>query len=625
MGGLLGGGSPTPATYSYGGNPAAYIPTAQPSADTGYQSLLGIGTGGGLSTPASQFPQNNPSYNAYTASQDLYGQAQNAAQQYILGNAGAANQATNSAYNAANYYGNQFFPGYAGVPGQLNTAASGALGLQPTLLGNATNPLYASLTGQAANNPFYGQALSGAQAGAGYGAGAAAGAYPGSQALYGAAPGLLQGGQQTGQQLSGLAGNAAGLAPLAALYGGAAASPAAGLQGLGAGLGQQIAGSAAPLQGVAQQLLQQGFDPQAALFNRLSQQTMDASQAANAAAGLGSSPYGASVAGNNQANFDINWQNQQLQRELSAAQGAGQNQQAIASILGQSGSTDAALQQAAASLYGTGISGLGQAGNLLGQAGSLYQGAQQAPILGTQAAGQAYQGGLGLGQGATNLAAGSAALPSSTYGGNLSSVLPFLSAASGAGQQGATSLAELLSGAGGAYNTGAGIGSGLANNLASTGALPYQTGSGIGTNQLSTLSGMQGLLGGQAALGQGAFALPQQVLNDLQSYLGLGQAAQAGALQGGAQGFGQTAAGIGGAIGGANALFNPNYGLFGGGGGIGSGFGGTAYDAAGNVVAPGSAAAVDFSGGGGGIGSFLSGIPIIGSLFGGGGAAVAGL
>jgi hypothetical protein len=569
MGGMLGGGSPTPATYSYGGNPASYIPTAQPTADTGYQGLLGIG-GGGLSTPASQFPQNNPSYNAYTASQDLYGQAQNAAQQYILGNAGAANQATNSAYNAANYYANQFFPGYAGVPGQLNTAASGALsGLQPTLLSNATNPLYASLTGQAANNPFYGQALLGAQTGAGYGAGAAAGAYPGAQAMFGAAPGLLQGGQQTGQLLSGLAGQTAGY-------------------------GAQAAGAAAPLQGVAQQLLTQGFDPQQALFNKLSQQTMDASMAANAAAGLGSSPYGASVAGNNQSNFDINWQNQQLQRELQAAQGAGQVQQTIGG------------------LYGMG-------GNLLGEAGNLYQGAQMAPIIGTQAAGDAYKTGLGLGQGAANLAAGSAALPSSAYMQNLSSTLPFLQAQGGAGQQGATGLAELLSGAGGGYSTGANIGSGLANNLAGTGALPYQTGSGIGTNQLNTASGLQGMLGGQAQLGQGSFALPQQVLNDLQSYLNLGQAAQSGALQGGAQGFGQTAAGIGGAIGGANALFNPNYGLFGGGGGIGSGLtydaAGNAYNAAGNIIPS----------GGGGIGGFLSGIPILGSLFSGGGTMVAGL
>lgn len=608
MGGLLGGSSsPTPATYSYGGNPAAYIPTAQPSADTSYQSLAGFGSGagGGLGAAASQVPSNNPSYNAYTASQGLYGQGQNAAQQYILGNAGAANQATNSAYNAADYYANQFFPGYAGVPGNLNTAASGALSLQPTLQANATNPLYASLTGQAASNPYYAQTLQGAQTGAGYGAGAAAGAYPGAQSLYNQVPGLIGSGLQTQQKLSDLGSQAAA-------YGVQAASPAGYLQNLAQQLQQQIAGSANPLQGLSASITNAGFDPQSHLYNQLSQQTMDASQAANAAAGIGASPYGASVAGNNQANFNINWQNQQLGRETQAASSADAVQQAIASILAQSGATAAGLDTAAGGLLNTGISGLNTAGGL-------YQGAQNADILGTQAAGNAYTSGLGIGQGATNLAASSAGLPSSAYTSNLSNVLPFLSAQSGAGQQGATSLAELLSGAGGGYTTGANIGSGLSTGLASTGALPYSTGSGIGTNQLNTVSGLQSLLGGQASLGQGAFALPQQVLNDLQSYLGLGQSAQSGALQGGAQGFNQVASGIGGAIGGANALFNPNYGLFGGGGGGGGGIGS-------GLLVPGTDTSVGTGinsfttdvgssiGGGGGVGSFLSNIPILGSI-----------
>ena len=35
-----GGGQTTPATFSQGGNPAAYVPTAQPSADMNYQNLL---------------------------------------------------------------------------------------------------------------------------------------------------------------------------------------------------------------------------------------------------------------------------------------------------------------------------------------------------------------------------------------------------------------------------------------------------------------------------------------------------------------------------------------------------------------------------------------------------------
>lgn len=78
-----------------------------------------------------------------------------------------------------------------------------------------------------------------------------------------------------------------------------------------------IAGNQA-LQGGANQILSTGFDPQQALFNQQQNQVLQQAAAANAMAGIQSSPYGASTAGNTLANFDLNWQNNQLGRQAQA-------------------------------------------------------------------------------------------------------------------------------------------------------------------------------------------------------------------------------------------------------------------------------------------------------------------
>jgi len=84
------------------------------------------------------------------------------------------------------------------------------------------------------------------------------------------------------------------------------------LFGLGAG--------AAPY---GQKILQTGFDPQQALYNRTAQQVRDQSNAINAMYGLGSSPAGAGLSDQAMSNFNIDWQNQQLRRQAEAAQGYG--------------------------------------------------------------------------------------------------------------------------------------------------------------------------------------------------------------------------------------------------------------------------------------------------------------
>lgn len=87
---------------------------------------------------------------------------------------------------------------------------------------------------------------------------------------------------------------------------------AAQLQGLG--------NAAAPY---ASQILQTGFDPQNALYNRTQQQLTDQLNATNANSGLASSPYGAGVVGQGLTNFNIDWQNNQLGRQATAASAYG--------------------------------------------------------------------------------------------------------------------------------------------------------------------------------------------------------------------------------------------------------------------------------------------------------------
>lgn len=89
------------------------------------------------------------------------------------------------------------------------------------------------------------------------------------------------------------------------------------------GVGQGMIGQGQALLPWANQLLQTGFDPQSALYNRTADQTSQQSRAGLAARGLNSSPYGAGVESGAMNNFNIDWQNQQLQRQIQAAQGAG--------------------------------------------------------------------------------------------------------------------------------------------------------------------------------------------------------------------------------------------------------------------------------------------------------------
>ena len=85
------------------------------------------------------------------------------------------------------------------------------------------------------------------------------------------------------------------------------------------------------------QILAQGTDPQSALYNRTLQQVQDQTRVSNAARGLDMSPQGAGVENQALSNFNIDWQNQQLARSLSAMQGYSGAVGQAGTSLGQAG------------------------------------------------------------------------------------------------------------------------------------------------------------------------------------------------------------------------------------------------------------------------------------------------
>jgi len=68
--------------------------------------------------------------------------------------------------------------------------------------------------------------------------------------------------------------------------------------------------------GASNAVLGSAFDPQGALYGRTLGQVTDQEGAYLANAGLGTTPYGAGLMGQTLGNFNIDWQNQQLGREV---------------------------------------------------------------------------------------------------------------------------------------------------------------------------------------------------------------------------------------------------------------------------------------------------------------------
>lgn len=584
----------------------------------------------------------------------LYGQWQNnqspgqvywgPTQQYV-------GQATNNPYRGQALAGaraalrdwqnqaNILYPNAIGDLYGLGNQASDATG---QALNVAFNPIFSQVEGEMQNSPYYSGYMGAAQQAANYGLGGAQQAYGQSNLLNqlgSSLPGWAQGiAGQTMAPASQMQAEAAGLLEQYDALANLAMSPIGTLEGqIGALQGQQgtlsplvgqAAGTFAPLTQAAQTILNAGYDPQNALFNRTQQQLLDQSNALNAMSGVANSPYGAGVTGENLSNFDIDWQNNLLNR-MSTAAGAAQG------------------------LYGQALGGLGTAGSLAGQIGNL--GSQIGGLgstigglanTGTNIASQGYtlqnalnQGAASLyGQGAniynqglntassllgqsTNLAgaAGQLAqlgmLPQQAYNQNLLQQLQPALLAAQAAQAGTGAFGNLVGAAGSAYGQAGNLLNNYVQGAQSVNAAPYNLYQAMQGNNLAAIG--QGI-----NLGNQQYQLPENLMGNAQAYMGLGQSASSIANQIAAQNYAEQQQSLGN-IGSLIGFGSMGSGLFGGGGLLGTGLlaGGLgATGTAGDLGAFGSMA--DFTGGlAGGVG----GGGTLGSLFGGGGLLGLGL
>lgn len=198
--------------------------------------------------------------------------------------------------------------------------------------------------------------------------------------------------------------------------------------------GNQAGAGANLLMQNAGQLQQQGFDPQLALYNRMKQQTQDQSNVTNAQYGLTSSPYGAGVAGQNLKNFNIDWQNQQLQRMLQAGQGIGRDVTGAQQLYGTGAQDYLAGGMTPYTAYNQGL------GDINSAIGQYMTGAQQGNQFTQQPIGDWLQY-LGMGQGATSLNQAGYGMNQNTAGMYGSALYPLFN-------QGFTSLGNMFSGSG---------------------------------------------------------------------------------------------------------------------------------------------------------------------------------
>lgn len=95
------------------------------------------------------------------------------------------------------------------------------------------------------------------------------------------------------------------------------------LGGLASGASGSLYGAGNQALSAGSAILQAGFDPQSALYNRTQNQVQQQTLAGLAATGTASSPYGAGVLGQTNSNFNIDWQDNELVREATAANAYG--------------------------------------------------------------------------------------------------------------------------------------------------------------------------------------------------------------------------------------------------------------------------------------------------------------
>ena len=85
----------------------------------------------------------------------------------------------------------------------------------------------------------------------------------------------------------------------------------------------------------AAQIMQMAGDPQNALYDRSAQRMQEQVRAGQTARGVAMTPYGANGEAEAMGNFNIDWQNNMLQRLLQGASGAGNVMQGAAGLVNQ--------------------------------------------------------------------------------------------------------------------------------------------------------------------------------------------------------------------------------------------------------------------------------------------------
>ena len=220
------------------------------------------------------------------------------------------------------------------------------------------------------------------------------------------------------------------------------------------GIAGQGMGNAGMIGGTVGPILQQAFDPQQALYQRTAGQVSDAELAALSGMGLGQTPWGAGAYGQTMSDFNLGWQNQQLQRMLSGVQGA---------------------EGAAGSALNLGGAGLG-----LGMAGG------GAPF---QAYGQVAQYPLGAYGQASQYGQQAAAVPQTGIG----DWLQYLGQATGSQQAANQQYAQQLAAQKQQFTENQAFGQGIGAGLGGIAASPFGTGIG------SWLGGLGGGGGGGVA------------------------------------------------------------------------------------------------------------------------------
>lgn len=138
----------------------------------------------------------------------------------------------------------------------------------------------------------------------------------------------IPGAPQVISQLLGAGGGGGGGAGAGGAPGGLNLGSLLPLLGVGSGLNTMLNSKPAvdpamtkALWQAGQQTYQTALDPQSSLYNRTAQQTQDQVRAGESARGITMSPYGAGVEGKAMSDFNIDWQNQQLQRQVQGLQG----------------------------------------------------------------------------------------------------------------------------------------------------------------------------------------------------------------------------------------------------------------------------------------------------------------